>query len=270
VSLVKVTILITVLIATTALLGSSFLVSVTPLLSDQPFQFQNQAGSRTSSIGYTVISNTGSDSTIVVLGGWLFKPSGEEETLETSLEIYSENDSYSKKLTLVREGMYYTLKPLLVSYPSGYSLKVMGIEAMISADGGEDMTVMNYLLVDLVAKDRLSAGIEIGLEKEGKFVETPLTGIEPVVIIKAGSKPTGGYQLSIQNVKLSGDQIQVQAKLKSPGKNDYVTQAFTYPFIAFRLLDLSVGEYKILINMDVEVDSSIVKTEQFSGTFYVY
>ncbi len=265
----KVTILITVLIVSTALLGSSFLVNITPLLSDQPFQFQNQAGSRTSSIGYTVISNTGSNSTIVVLGGWLFKPSGEEETIETSLEIYSENDSYSKKLTLVREGMYYTLKPLLVSYPSGYSLKVMGIEAKISTDGGEEVIEVNYLLVDLVAKDRLSAGIEIGLEKEGEFVRTPLTGREPVIIIKAGSKPTGGYQLSILNVKLSGDQIQVQAKLKSPDKDDFVTQAFTYPSIAIKLLDLTAGEYKILVNMDVEADSSKVKTEQFSGTLYV-
>ena len=55
---------------------------------------------------------------------------------------------------------------------------------------------------------------------------------ESVVILLAGSKPTGGYSVEPRGVRLEGRTLVVDAEIKSPPPGSIVTQAFTSPFAA--------------------------------------
>ena len=55
---------------------------------------------------------------------------------------------------------------------------------------------------------------------------------EAVVILLAGSKPTGGYSVEPRGVKLEGRTLVIDAAVKSPPPDAIVTQAFTSPFTA--------------------------------------
>lgn len=53
---------------------------------------------------------------------------------------------------------------------------------------------------------------------------------ESVVILLAGSKPTGGYSVEPRSVRLDGRVLVVDAVVQSPPSGAIVTQAFTSPF----------------------------------------
>jgi hypothetical protein len=49
-------------------------------------------------------------------------------------------------------------------------------------------------------------------------------------LVTMGEKPTGGFAVEIAQVGVSGDKWVVDVRFVSPGANDIVIQAFTYPF----------------------------------------
>jgi hypothetical protein len=55
-------------------------------------------------------------------------------------------------------------------------------------------------------------------------------GTETVVFLIAGIRSTGGYAIEPRAAHLEGDQLTVEAPIRSPGEREIVTQAFTYPF----------------------------------------
>ncbi len=60
-----------------------------------------------------------------------------------------------------------------------------------------------------------------------------------------GEKSTGGYSITITETKVVGSELQIYYKTKSPGPDDMVTQAFTYPKASVTL-DMTLESYKLL------------------------
>jgi effector-binding domain-containing protein len=50
-----------------------------------------------------------------------------------------------------------------------------------------------------------------------------------LLVASMGSKSTGGYDIKITGAKVDEGVLKVSYKTKSPGPDDLVTQAFTYP-----------------------------------------
>ena len=64
-----------------------------------------------------------------------------------------------------------------------------------------------------------------------------------VVVVTVGPKPTGGYSVTIDKLVPKDKELTVHWTLKSPGKGDIVTQAFTHPAQAV-LVDTFEGTVK--------------------------
>jgi outer membrane receptor protein involved in Fe transport len=55
---------------------------------------------------------------------------------------------------------------------------------------------------------------------------------DSVVILLAGSRPTGGYSVEVRGARLEGRTLVIDAAVKGPPPDSMVTQAFTSPFAA--------------------------------------
>lgn len=56
------------------------------------------------------------------------------------------------------------------------------------------------------------------------------------ILVTYGEKPTGGYNVEIEEIEKHGDTLNVSARFTEPGEDEMVTQAITYPY------DLAVVE----------------------------
>lgn len=95
---------------------------------------------------------------------------------------------------------------------------------------------LNYEIVDTSAENLpggLAEWYQDNYKKEGLH-STNLDG-GTYLLVSAGEKPTGGYE--IQKLVLTGtDQvINVSASLRVPGKDEMVTEALTYPSILVKI-----------------------------------
>ncbi len=50
-----------------------------------------------------------------------------------------------------------------------------------------------------------------------------------IIILSWGEKPTGGYSIDIEDIKLEDGELSVYYRLSSPAPGEAVTQAITYP-----------------------------------------
>ena len=50
------------------------------------------------------------------------------------------------------------------------------------------------------------------------------------LLVTYGEKPTGGYDVTIEDISVESNSLIVTANFTAPGEDDMVTQAFTYPF----------------------------------------
>jgi len=77
------------------------------------------------------------------------------------------------------------------------------------------------------------------------------------ILVTYGEKPTGGYSVEITEVTTGADRVKVNARFREPGKDELVTEAFTYPF------DLAVIE-----DPGLPVEFSAEGAETYLPTLY--
>ena len=83
------------------------------------------------------------------------------------------------------------------------------------------------------------------------------------VLTSDGEKPTGGYSLEIKSItKTEPNSAYIYAVLNSPGKDDIVTQALTYPSVIVRFAkgDIQQVDWNLAPSNDViegEIDKSL-------------
>ena len=72
-----------------------------------------------------------------------------------------------------------------------------------------------------------------------------------------GEKPTGGYFIKVKNVKIKGKDVIIYILEKFPGKDEFLTEALTYPITqiklsgnprAIKIVNDNTGEIYSLIN----------------------
>lgn len=102
-------------------------------------------------------------------------------------------------------------------------------ESSPSSTGGQ---ALNYQILSQ-APDQLKNSIEALKKGKGYF----LFPEDQVLVIFMGERSTGGYSISLKDIQAQGDTLMIEVTEKSPGPNDIVTQAFTYPMLILQLED---------------------------------
>ncbi|OEF98156.1 protease complex subunit PrcB family protein [Desulfuribacillus alkaliarsenatis] len=68
-----------------------------------------------------------------------------------------------------------------------------------------------------------------------------------LVLLAKGEKPTGGYEIIIEQVRGYEDKIELVALTREPQKGEFVTQSFTYPYV---LLKIQQDDRNIVISTE--------------------
>lgn len=59
---------------------------------------------------------------------------------------------------------------------------------------------------------------------------------DQIVIVAGGEYPTGGYSIDVKRIHaLDAQRLEIEAKLRKPGRGQMVTQAFTTPFVLLKM-----------------------------------
>jgi len=162
------------------------------------------------------------------------------------------------------------MKPFLLSFERGYSLSVMELVLDYESVLEDAVKKLEYECLALEIERSIESGISVGVVEEKGFRETSVISGEPVLIIAAGEKPTGGYEIAVTSVLLTEARtIKVYATLHSPGRGEFVTQAFTYPRKAIKILGLVPGIYDLILELEVMKDEKVIDTEVFSSSLSV-
>lgn len=153
-------------------------------------------------------------------------------TYETTTKAFV--DAYFMKPTpdmMVSEGITYPHKLIKLNGQHNIT-KVVGEVKDISLPDKVDYNVINYDQIkdnsNLTKWYNLNSHkLGIHFIREGKYV---------YVIIGGGERPSGGYQISIDEIYYtSNDVVAVYAKVTPPGDNENVTTAITYPSLLIRI-----------------------------------
>jgi hypothetical protein len=80
-------------------------------------------------------------------------------------------------------------------------------------------------ILDVIEKIRHEKGYAVIKEEEGYYY----------VFIGSGEKPTGGYSISVKSAEDIEGRTVITIEETSPGKDDMVTQALTYPYVVIRI-----------------------------------
>lgn len=74
--------------------------------------------------------------------------------------------------------------------------------------------------------------------EKGYFVFDPQefdTDEDIYLLVSSGEKPTGGYHIALESVRLENSRLEITVSESSPGKDEIVTQALTYPRLLLKL-----------------------------------
>lgn len=77
--------------------------------------------------------------------------------------------------------------------------------------------------------------------------QSKIYGDRQYILVTYGEKPTGGYYVNIEDVKILEDKVEVDVRFKAPQEGDMVTQAITYAYdlVVIKAVDLPV-KYNVL------------------------
>lgn len=124
----------------------------------------------------------------------------------------------------------------VTSSPDTTTPATTATETSAPATGGQ---AVNYQILPQ-APDHLKNPIEALKKEKGYF----LFDEDKVLVIFMGERSTGGHSVSLKDIQAQDDTLLIKVIEKSPGPNDIVTQAFTYPMLILQLED-DFSEFKI-------------------------
>jgi hypothetical protein len=129
-------------------------------------------------------------------------------------------------LALVLADAEPTEKPKIVAKNQNYALFAAGkANEKAASDVINDATELSVRMGKGASKEKecLEAAARAFKVKEIDLKK------QTIVVLMAGQKPTGGYSVEITEVLSKDGKTIVKWKLNSPGADDIVTQAITYP-----------------------------------------
>ncbi len=169
--------------------------------------------------------------------GELHAPITREGLLELLYKVYQsfESSPVASKETSV---IWAIDSGLLVGKPGG----VLDLESHLTrAEGG----VLMYRFIQTFSD-------QINVPTEGADVTysiRPLEGDQAELTLFWGEKPTGGYQIAIKEVVFKNGKTVVYFSTRSPGPDEMVTQAITYPkdFLLVSKEDVSDADIELVL-----------------------
>ncbi len=85
------------------------------------------------------------------------------------------------------------------------------------------------------------------------------------LFIGSGEKPTGGYDIRIKSVMKAEDDTLISVKEISPGKDDMVTEALTYPYIIVKIDKEALKSFEIKISGEETMEEIDIKEFDIVG-----
>ncbi|ABR31091.1 hypothetical protein SU69_06285 [Thermosipho melanesiensis] len=173
-----------------------------------------------------------------VIKGWYFTPNN--FIGKTNVKIISSLSSFLVEIGNERKGNYSVIPTFMLICPSDSKVVLDKYEI--------DQKMLKAEIGDIVMPRFNEMGIYTGIF-EKKFIQKDIFSQddEIYVVISMGLRKTGGYSLELESYEIKENEIIINLNLKSPGKGDMVTQAFTIPSYNLKLGKLKRGKYTIKV-----------------------
>lgn len=248
---------------------NAMIIEVNEEIPDSLFE---SFGTRSAQFQYFLLNNDRQGPTTLIVKGWLFAP---EEVIHDKIgTIIVSGRGYDllRDIELIRDGIYLRLKPHLFVLPANVShLSLFGLQLVLIEQ--EEEVFMDFEVITASRTPRMfSEGMEVFRKVDEEVLQERrfVVGENVLIGIFGGEKPTGGYSIDVDSVRREGYEIHVNATLRMPGRDAFVTQAFTYPAKIISVpLEVEPGNYRIVIELSSVRDGEILSTNQYTSSISV-
>lgn len=241
--------------------------SVIQINNTIPEELFTSFGTRTKNVQIYDLTPEVGTNRVLAIKGWWFSPIDIPVVENTWIRLFNNGDEKASfKMPLTRSTMYRNVEPLLLVIPDYIDeLELLGVSISFTSLK-EEFGDLNYEEFPYMGKF-MEKSVFTGKNVDSTFIETNYLEKQdsPVIVVAAGSKPTGGYSLSITRVTLNNNLIEIEATLTAPSKDSFVIQAFTFPSAAIMVEPLPVGQYQIQVRLITLRDEKL-EDEEFLAT----
>lgn len=108
--------------------------------------------------------------------------------------------------------------------------------------------------VDTKAKETAQIRVVLPGSKEALLLSEPLAADEVALVVNQGSRPSGGWGVQVQSVRLSGQTVTVSAIFWAPPAGAITTSVITDPQTTVRIKrsSLPTGPLRVVLNDQFE------------------
>lgn len=214
------------------------MIYYTPVEFVFPEGLYQSVGSRSANFQYIVLSK--SEQIVLLLKGWLFTPAQISEKKSFMIKIIANSFNSEIELPAKKSGIYtYMIQHLFVLPKEVYKITVEGYEInlanfsyKIKSARGEDSVSLNIMNSQRVATQNFKVGEKV------------------LIMISAGRKNTGGYEVIVDSVDMINKTIQIKAHVESPSSSTPVIQVITYPAVIVEIDEpLQPGSYSVICTL---------------------
>lgn len=221
------------------LVGVAFpMIYCIPVEKTFPEDLYDWVGTKSTNFQYMIL--TREPDLVILIKGWIFSPVAlsQEQEYTFKLFVQGEDFQYETNLKGERSGIYIRLPQHLLVLPS--NTKSLRVNDFIIEIPGR---------IAFSTKPLSHGGVEPGIRVlDETFAERYLFegGQRIFLRIDAGQRNTGGYRVLVDEIKLVGKKILIQAHIESPEPGSTVIQVITYPSVLIEIQSrLEVGHYTV-------------------------
>ncbi|MFN4190724.1 MAG: protease complex subunit PrcB family protein [Pseudothermotoga sp.] len=214
------------------------MIYYTPVEFAFPGELYQSIGSKSANFQYLILSK--SDQVILILKGWLFTPVQISEKRSFRVGIVAESFETQIDLPAKQSGMYTYMVQHLFILPKdvlkitvqGYEIKLSGLSYKTKSAQGEDTVSLCIMNSQRVTANSFKVGEKI------------------LIMISAGRRNTGGYEVVVDSVDIINKTIEIKAHVESPSASTPVIQVITYPAVIVEIHEpLEPGSYDVICTL---------------------
>jgi len=234
------------------------------ILSEFPREKWICSGTRSYNLEVLPVTFT-SEKIVFIVRAWFFAPKP-TKFKTVVFKVYYDGKSVEYQPEVYRQGMYYRTEAVLFTVPSCGKIVVK-----LSADKAEAEITLTHEHFTIIELSYIIVQ-HINL-KEGIYVRgspKPLTELKSInqlseklnendhvyLIISRGFKSTGGYTLTVDNIKRKGNTFFIEVTYINPPPEAIVIQVITSPAAIIDLGVLGRGEYKVVVNVFEKINAT--------------
>lgn len=176
----------------------------------------------------------------MILKGWLFTPVEISEKRSFRVGIVAESFQTQIDLPSKRSGIYTYMiqhlfilpKDVLKITVEGYEIRLSGLSYKTKTAHGEHLVSLTVMNNEIVPANRFKVGEKI------------------LIMVSAGMRNTGGYEVVVDSVDIINKTIEIKAHVESPSPSTPVIQVITYPAVIVEIYEpLEPGIYNVICTL---------------------